>query len=125
MKRVNLDVHIYRSREPDDDEWDSGDTDGSIERVYVSQSDYDYGYRGKETELEFPFYVVYAGYYAHNTFGKDFDAVILGIVKTVEEAEALRDEALASDGFGMLSNGFYVPEILDEVHIKYLADKYS
>lgn len=130
MTRVNIDVHTYQSREPYDDGWDRGDTDGYVERVYISQGDYDYSYRGEETELEPPFYVVYAGYYTGNTFGSDFEATVVGVVKTVEEAESLRDEAEAPGGFGSLSNGFYVPwngyfERLDKVSIKHLADKYS
>lgn len=130
MTKVNIDIHTYRSREPYDDGWDRGDRDGYVERVYVTTDDYGYSYRGQETNLEPPFYVVYAGYYTGDTFGRDFEATVVGVVKTVEDAETLRDEAQSFDGYGKLSNGFCVPwngyfESLDSVAIKHIQDKYS
>jgi hypothetical protein len=109
MTKVNIDIHTYQSREPYDDGWDRGDTNGSVERVYIANKDSDYSYRGFETDLEPPFYVVYASYYTGNTFGSDFEACIVGVTKTEDEAIALKTEAREFKGFGELSNGFYVP----------------
>lgn len=126
--RVYLSTHTYQSREPYDDGWDRGDTDGYIDDVQaVKVSDdmdrYRFGYRDQETELTPPFYVVYAGYTTGNTFGSDFEATVVGITATREEAEALADEAREFVGFGELSNGFYVPwngyfESLRDVYVK-------
>ena len=112
--RVYLTERTWQSREPYDDGWDRGDTDGHVTGVHaVKVSDgmdrYAFGYHDMETELTPPFYVVYAEYSTGNTFGSDFASCVVGVCATREEAEALEDEARAFVGFGELSNGFCVP----------------
>jgi hypothetical protein len=109
---VNLDVSIYHNDDGEDsDEPYSyrGTTSGHVDRVYISERDFDYGYRGMETELTPPFYVVYAEYMTGDTFGSDYEACIVGVVKTSQEADSLLSEAEDFAGHGALSNGFYVP----------------
>ena len=112
MTKVNLDVTTWHNN--DDEEGDGpwlyrGTTSGMVDRVYISNDDYHYGYRGMETDLEPPFYVVYATYFTGDTFGTDFEACIVGVTKDQHEADALVTEAREFKGFGQLSNGFYVP----------------
>jgi len=112
VTRVNLDVTTYHNNDAEDsDEPYSyrGTTDGYVNRVYISTDDYNWGYRGMETDLEPPFYVVYAEYRTGDTFGSDYEAAVVGIVKTEDEADALIAEARAYEGYGSLSNGYYVP----------------
>lgn len=112
MTRVNLDVTMWSNDDGEDsDEPYSyrGTTDGTVDRVYVSTRDYDYGYRGYETDLQPPFFVVYSEYYTGDTFGSDFEAAICGVFKTEEEAREFEEEARDFKGFGSLSNGYYVP----------------
>jgi len=110
MTFVSIDISRYYSREPDpDDSWDIGDQDGHVDRVYIATRDYERGYNGMETDLVPPFFVVYAEYSTGCTFGTDYEACIVGVVKSLEEADALEEEAKNFSGFGSLSNGFYVP----------------
>lgn len=109
MVHVGVRYHTYISRKPYDDGWDRGDTSGSIDGVFISERDYDRSYSGMDTDLEPPFYVVYASYTTGDTFGNDFAACVVGVVKEESEAIALSDEARDFSGFGSLSNGFYVP----------------
>lgn len=92
MTRVNLDL------------WD-----GAVTRVFVVNNDYEWGYRGYDTELDPPFYVVHATYETGDTFGNSFDAVIVGVCADPKDAHALLQEAANFEGSGSLSNGFYVP----------------
>lgn len=114
MTKVNLDIRTWHNNdgeESDEPYSYRGTTSGSIDRIYIVRDDdgYSWGYRGYETDLEPPFFVVYADYYTGDTFGTDYDATIVGIVKTDEEAIDLVREAREKSGFGELSNGFYVP----------------
>lgn len=128
MTRVNLDLSIYHNNDGEDsDEPYSyrGTTSGHVDRVYISYDDYNYGYRGMETDLDPPFFVVYATYTTGDTFGSDFEAAIVGVVKSEDEARALALEAKDYEGYGSLSNGFYVPwngyfESLESIHIERL-----
>jgi hypothetical protein len=112
MTKVNLDITTYHNNDGEDsDEPYSyrGTTSGTVDSVYVSTDDYHYGYRGMETDLDPPFIVVYAEYMVGDTFGSDYEAAIVGIVKTQEEADDLLNEAEKYEGYGSLSNGYYVP----------------
>jgi hypothetical protein len=125
MTRVCLDVRTWHNDDDDKDggPWSyRGTTSGTVERVYVSYNDYDYGYRGTETDLEPPFFVVYATYYTGDTLGYDFEACVVGVVKEEWEAYALREEARSEKGWS-LSNGFHVPwngyfDSLIDIHIE-------
>jgi hypothetical protein len=112
MTKVNLDISTWQE-DPGDDSGEPysyrGTTGGMVDKVYVSDSDYDYGYRGMETDLDPPFYVVYAEYMQGDSFGSDYEACIVGVVATQQEADDLLKEAEEYKGFGSLSNGFYVP----------------
>lgn len=126
MTKVNLDLTTWHNNDAEegDGPWlYRGTTSGMVNRVYISTNDYDYGFRGIETDLKPPFYVVYAEYYTGDTFGSDYEACIVGACKTHEEAEALRQEAEDFKGYGSLSNEFYVPwngyfESLSALHIE-------
>jgi len=112
MTKVNLDITTWHNNDGDEDDdgpwrW-QGTTSGTVDRVYISYDDHSYGYRGIETDLEPPFFVVYAEYEDGGTFGIDYDAEIVGVVKTEEEARALKKEAEEFKGYGQLSNGHYV-----------------
>lgn len=112
MVKVNLEVTTRHNNDGEDSSEPysyRGTTSGTVERVYISTDDYHYGYRGMETDLEPPFYVVYGSYYTGDTFGSDFDACVIGVEKLSAEAEALAKEASEFKGYGQLSNGFYVP----------------
>jgi hypothetical protein len=114
MTKVNIDITTWHNgdAEEGDGPWlDRGTTSGHVDKVYISNNDYNYGYRGMETDLHPPFFVVYADYTTGDTFGSDYEACIVGIVKTEEEADALAFEARERRGSGSLSNGFYVPWI--------------
>lgn len=126
VTKVNLDVVTSHNNDGDDDggRWSyRGTTSGYVSNVYVSDSNYNYSYRGFETPLDPPFYVVYAEYTTGDTFGSDFEACIVGVEKDAETADALATEARNKTGFGELSNGFYVPwngyfEHLDSIHVR-------
>ena len=110
MLHVSLIVHTYTTLDPDpEDGWDWGQHDGYVDRVVVVDDEYGRGYTGADTDLDRPFFVVYAEYYTGNTFGSSMEASVVGVVKTYEEASALRDEAEQFKGFGELSNGYYIP----------------
>lgn len=114
MTRVNLDVNTWHNddAEEGDGPWRyRGSTSGTINsvRVVPEGDNYGWGYTGAETDLEPPFFVVYAEYYTGDTFGSDYEATVVGVVKTEEEAMDLTREAEQFQGFGSLSNEFYVP----------------
>lgn len=129
MTKVNLSLVSWHNNDGDegDGPWlYQGTTDGYVDRVYLSYNDFDYSYRGVETDLTPPFFVVYAEYHTGSTFGSDIEADIVGIVKTSEEALGLKLEAEEFTGFGELSNGYYVPwngyfESLQKIGVERLA----
>ncbi len=110
--RVELETQIWHNN--DEEEGDGpwrhrGTTSSMVTGIKIARDDYGYSYRGMDTELERPFFVVYATYYTGDTFGSDWDCTIVGIVNEYDEARRLEDEARAFTGFGSLSNGFHVP----------------
>lgn len=105
-----------------------GTQSGKVDRIYIvpEGDDYNWGFRGFETELEPPFYVIYATYTTGDTFGSNFDARIVGVCKEFAEATELMDEAENFTGYGELSNGFYVPwtgyfESLKSLDVEYVS----
>lgn len=107
MTRVDLDVQTWLVREAEDDGWDNGDFDGSVgaPMIIPSSDKYHHTYRGKDTELEPPFWVIYCGYVTGNTFGTDYDGEILAIVKDEDEALELYYLFKAEKGFGFEYKG--------------------
>lgn len=93
---INLLESRWTTREVDpDDSWDAGDYDGSVDGITVHEvgDSYHASYNGDTTDLEFPFYVVYASYSTGNTFGRDFACTVVGTVKTEDEAVSLSEAA--------------------------------
>lgn len=115
MTRVDLDVTTWHNNDGEDSNEPysyRGTTSGSVDGVRIlkkNESSYGWSYRGLETDLEPPFYVAYATYYTGDTFGSDFDAVIIGVTKTEDDIIALVEEAENFTGYGSLSSGVYVP----------------
>lgn len=113
MTKVTLDIERWHNNDADDEDdgpWAyRGTTSGSVNAVRVANSDYDYGYYGMETDLEPPFYVVYCEYMTGDTFGSDYQAEVCGVFENEDEAAALVEEGRNFQGFGELSNGYYVP----------------
>lgn len=126
MTRVNIDVREWTEREPEPDGWDNGDSWGEVTRVYISDSDYNWSYRGKETDLVPPFYVVYAEYGTGGTFGREFEACVVAIVKDVDEADRIADKAREAKGYDIEGTDFYIPwngyfESLSAVHVERIS----
>lgn len=130
--RVDLKVTTWCVREADDDDWDNGDFDGSVEtpRIVNNNDRYGFSYRGVDTDLEPPFYVVYCGYYTGNTFGRDYDGTILKIVKEEWQADELvsklrgagkHDYSITYDGesISIPWNGYF--ESLDGIYVERLS----
>jgi len=111
MTRVTIDftTTFNNDAEEGDGPWlYQGSYDGYVNEVRVARNDYDYGYYGKETDLEPPFYVAYCEYYDGGTFGSDYYAEICNVYKTEEEAADFVERARAFSGFGEV-DGYYIP----------------
>lgn len=112
MVHVALKTSTWHNHDADDDDgpWSyRGTTNGTVDRVYIARTDYDRSFEGMDTELEPPFWVVYATYMTGDTFGSDWRAEIVGVFKHEDEAKELAREAQGFKGFGSLSNGYHVP----------------
>jgi hypothetical protein len=111
MTRVGLTFREYTVREPNpNDNWDIGDRDGSVEQVFIADGNqYNWSYRDHETELEPPFYVVYAEYYTGCTFGTSAEADIITVVKTAEEADVIVEKATAAKKYDIEGLDYHVP----------------
>jgi hypothetical protein len=114
MTKINLDItRQYNNDGEDSDEPYSyrGTTSGWVNGVTVhdDSSDYFTSYNGLATDLKPPFYVLYCEYETGDTFGSDYEASVIGVSKEYADMELLREEAEKFEGFGQLSNGYYVP----------------
>lgn len=131
MTKVCIKTSIYYNNDGEDSNERysyRGTTSGSVDEIFVSDNDYDFSYEGLETDLEPPFYVVYATYMSGDTFGSDWNAVIVGAEKEYDKAKELLNEATEASSFGELSNGFYIPwigyfEHLETLEIEHVSGK--
>lgn len=118
MTNVNIETRTWYGRKPDpDDRWDTGEREGEVVGIRVNDDYVDYN--GIETDLNPPFYVVYAQYYDGSTFGRDFYANVLGAFENFEDAEEFARNTLSVTDHSVPWNGYFAKLISIEVeHVR-------
>lgn len=106
-KAVNIELGPrYWNREPvESDRWDYGDSDCDVD-ITVVESDHS-NYDGITTDLEFPFYAVYAKYYTGSTFGQEAAGQVFGAYAAKEEAEKAVEELKSDTSYSVPWNGYF------------------
>lgn len=120
MKTVNIILgprHWVREIDHDDP-WDVGDSDCDVD-IEAIESD-THNYDGISTDLDLPFYAVYAKYFTGSTFGSEAAGVVLGAYATEYEAAEAESGFAKDSSHNVPWNGYF--ESLEWIKIKYVTE---